>query len=362
MKISFRGLSIVLAAELIISGCKTTQVRDQPNFVGAQASHQSSNSITGNRRPSSTGADLVLLYRELKGDPSETSAFFQELNKNEKLTENYGEVSAKNIDHLSEEDQAYAVKWLSKNSLYFQRTFESNSVFIWALDDAEETMTKIGKSYEPHIIGKYKSGTSFTTDDYEVHVSPVSVGAQTKPAITNQLKKITGDNTLQTLRLDSGLEISGKISKVLSKEDDALPIYLQFEGPTQLSIAGKEIEGQGPKFHSQGFGAPVGPLNGATKRMMELDPSELKQIGLIVDAKAILNFVSGVQVEGVVTQVTRGSSGKIVLISFKDCTVTGNGTVLFDPSWGTYDMAVGNSIDQVKAGVADHAAYLKALE
>ena len=95
--------------------------------------------------------------------------------------------------------------------------------------------------------------------------------------------------------------------------------------------------------------------------MAELNPSELKHLGLSGNAKVTLNFVSGVQVEGVVTQVTRGSSGKIVLISFKDCTVTGNGIVLFAPSWGTYDMAVGNSIDQFKAGVADHASYTNAL-
>ena len=102
-----------------------------------------------------------------------------------------------------------------------------------ALDDAEEVMTKTGRSYEAHIVGKYRSGTSFTAEDFEGRVSPISADAQTKPAITDQLKKITGDSTLQTVKLDSGLEISGKISKILSKEE-ALPILFSLMDQPKL--------------------------------------------------------------------------------------------------------------------------------
>ena len=49
--------------------------------------------------------------------------------------------------------------------------------------------------------------------------------------------------------------------------------------------------------------------------------------------------------------------GKIQLISFKDCTVTYQDTVLFDPSWGVYDMAVGKEIVSAYAGPASVLSF-----
>ena len=50
--------------------------------------------------------------------------------------------------------------------------------------------------------------------------------------------------------------------------------------------------------------------------------------------------------------------GKNILITFTDCTVKDKkGEVLFDPSWGVYDMAVGEKIVSVFCGAADKDAY-----
>ncbi|RYG03701.1 MAG: hypothetical protein EOO07_31655 [Chitinophagaceae bacterium] len=49
---------------------------------------------------------------------------------------------------------------------------------------------------------------------------------------------------------------------------------------------------------------------------------------------------------------------KLILITFENCSVKeGNGNVLFDPSWGMYDMAVGEKIVSVFNGAADKDAY-----
>src|SRR5689334_24976361 len=45
------------------------------------------------------------------------------------------------------------------------------------------------------------------------------------------------------------------------------------------------------------------------------------------------------------------------MISFSDCTARYGDRVLFDPSWGTYDMAVGALINSVFNGAADKDAY-----
>src|SRR5439155_2513382 len=48
---------------------------------------------------------------------------------------------------------------------------------------------------------------------------------------------------------------------------------------------------------------------------------------------------------------------KLILLSFIDCTVKFQNRVLFEPSWGTYDMAVGARISSVFNGAADKDAY-----
>ena len=51
--------------------------------------------------------------------------------------------------------------------------------------------------------------------------------------------------------------------------------------------------------------------------------------------------------------------GNPILITFSNCTAKLGDRVLFDPSWGTFDMAVGESIASVFNGAADKDAYLE---
>ena len=48
-----------------------------------------------------------------------------------------------------------------------------------------------------------------------------------------------------------------------------------------------------------------------------------------------------------------------MILSFEDCRVNYNDEVLFQPEWGTYDMAVGESIVSVFSGAADMAVFSK---
>ena len=66
-----------------------------------------------------------------------------------------------------------------------------------------------------------------------------------------------------------------------------------------------------------------------------------------------LEFEGGVTVKGEIITGTRNLQGKILLISFKNCTVTHNDTILFKPEWGQYDMAVGKAVISGFSGPAD---------
>ena len=67
-------------------------------------------------------------------------------------------------------------------------------------------------------------------------------------------------------------------------------------------------------------------------------------------------FESGVRVHGVLRSCLR-KEGKLLLLSFSDCSVVYQDQQLFDPSWGMYDMAVGESVVSAFTGPADANAF-----
>ena len=161
--------------------------------------------------------------------------------------------------------------------------------------------------------------------------------------------------TVNTVELNSGLEISGRLADYQTDGEEAA--YIQFQGPTQLSLAGSELQGHGIRYHSQGFGSPVGLLENSQVCLSAMRDSDLHSRGIEKGVKAELRFANGTNVDGEVTGFTRSSSGRVLLISFKDCTVTRKGKILFEPAWGTFDMAVGSQITSVFGGPADRKAY-----
>jgi phenylalanine-4-hydroxylase len=83
---------------------------------------------------------------------------------------------------------------------------------------------------------------------------------------------------------------------------------------------------------------------------------DLEKIGVKSNKAATLKFESGVTVTGHLDNLVR-KDGKLILMTFSDCKVSKGGKVLFDPSWGKYDMAVGAKILSVFNGAADKDAY-----
>src|SRR5438105_15099126 len=77
---------------------------------------------------------------------------------------------------------------------------------------------------------------------------------------------------------------------------------------------------------------------------------------LIEVKKAKLEFESGIVVEGKIDKLLR-RDGELLLITFSNCTAKYGDRVLFDPTWGMYDMAVGERISSVFNGAADKDAY-----
>jgi phenylalanine-4-hydroxylase len=174
-----------------------------------------------------------------------------------------------------------------------------------------------------------------------------------KGGIEGVLKAIESANTA-TCVFSSGLEVSGTFSDYLMTQNQL--IYLRSTGPTMLSFEGKALNGHGKEYHADGFGAPVGRIKNAIKPPALLEDSDLKALGIKKDQSVDFEFESGIHVKGTLRSVVR-KKGKVLLLSFSECRVSFEDQLLFDPSWGMYDMAIGESITSVYSGPADPDAF-----
>ena len=170
--------------------------------------------------------------------------------------------------------------------------------------------------------------------------------------LTRALKSMT----VCTAEYDSGVQVSGIIESMLC---DAVGnvVYLRAAGPTQLSWNHRELYGHGISAHPQGFGSPVGLIKDFSRCLSEYTIDELKAHDIRIGEAVVLEFLSGISVAGRLQSILR-QEHRNLLLSFIDCRVTdADGTVLFEPDWGQYDMAVGGEIVSVFGGVADRERF-----
>ena len=167
-------------------------------------------------------------------------------------------------------------------------------------------------------------------------------------------KAIESENTA-TAVYSSGMQVSGRFTDMI-KDEQNHPIYLITTGRSNLSFDHRELEGHGTDYHKDGFSSPIGKLKGISVPLEDLSEEALSELKIVEHFPATLEFDSGIKVIGMCKTIER-KNNKIILISFTDCQVTYRDQTLFDPSWGVFDMAVGEKIVSVFSGAADKDAY-----
>ena len=194
----------------------------------------------------------------------------------------------------------------------------------------------------------------YVTSDF-AHLSSVLEEFANKMALRtgglSGIKKLINSNALGTIELSTGLQISGVFTNVI--EDEGKPVYVQTTGKTALSYREKELVGHGTEYHAEGFGSPIGKLKGINLAIEEMSPRDLRAYDIYEGEQVTLEFEGNIKVVGEIVTGTRNLQGEILLIKFKNCTVTHNDTVLFQPEWGIYDMAVGKKVISAFSGPAD---------
>ena len=169
------------------------------------------------------------------------------------------------------------------------------------------------------------------------------------------IQKLITSKAMGTAELSTGLQISGVFTNVI--ENEGKPVYIQTTGKTALSYREKELVGHGTASHPDGFGSPIGMLKGINLAIEDMGPRDLSAYDIYEGEQITLEFEGNIKVSGEIITGTRNLQGEILLIKFKNCTVTHGETVLFATEWGIYDMAVGKKITSAFSGPADVSSF-----
>ena len=194
----------------------------------------------------------------------------------------------------------------------------------------------------------------YVTPDFAKLSSVLEEFANTMALRTGGLsgvQKLISSKSLGTIELSTGIQISGVFTNVI--ENEGKPIYVQTTGKTALSYREKELVGHGTEYHAEGFGSPIGKLKGINLAIEEMSPRDLRAYDIYEGEQVTLEFEGNITVKGEIITGSRNLQGEILLIKFKNCTVTHNDTILFQPEWGIYDMAVGKKVISAFSGPAD---------
>ena len=146
-------------------------------------------------------------------------------------------------------------------------------------------------------------------------------------------KAVESKNTC-TAVYSSGLQVTGTFTEFKVDDDNSLS-FIKTTGPSALSLNNKELQGHGKDYHKDGFSSPVGKLQHHTKPLEDFTADELTDAGIVAAMPTILDFESGITISGTVKNIL-SHEGKILIITFENCTVTDNGGgTLFDPFMGS---------------------------
>ena len=306
--------------------------------------------------------DAIRELSILKENPNST---LQDINNATKKVEEM----QKNIGELSEMAKIRNLHWWSVEYGLIGDIDNPKIYGAGLLSSIEESKDCLSKSIKkiPYSIEAADTNFDITSAQPHLFVTPTfSHLSYVLEKFANQMcvrvgglssvEKVIESKKIGTIEMSTGIQISSVFTRVISNDDK--PIYIQSSSPTALSNNNKELIGHGTNYHKDGFGSPIGKLEGINLAIEDMSPKDLEAYGIIEGEYVELKFEGGVLVRGVIITGKRDIKGKIQLISFKDCSVKYKDEILFKPDWGVYDMAVGKKVVSVFAGPADDNSFL----
>jgi len=307
--------------------------------------------------------EAIRLLSILKENPNSTQKEIDEAQeKVEWLQENMGELSEMAmIRNLHWWTVEYGlIGSLETPKIYGAGLLSSIGESAWCM---QEKVKKLLYSLEAAAINfdiTKPQPQLFVTPDFAYLSLVLDEFANTMALRTGGLKgveKLIDSQNLGTIELTTGVQISGVFDRVIKYKNNKVA-YFQTIGSTAIANRDKELIGHGINVHKNGFGSPIGKLKGINLPIEDMSPRDLKAYGIYEGEFMTLEFESGIILKGKAVTGTRDLRGKILMITFDECTVTYFDEVLFKPEWGLYDMAVGKEVVSAYAGPADVESFL----
>ncbi|WP_439131406.1 aromatic amino acid hydroxylase [Polaribacter sp.] len=311
--------------------------------------------------------EAIRLLSILKENPNSAEKEIQEAQeKVEWLQENMGELSEMAmIRNLHWWTVEYGlIGTLEKPKIYGAGLLSSIGESAWCLQDK---VKKIPYSIDAATVNfdiTKPQPQLFVTPDFAYLSLVLDEFANTmalRKGGLNGVKKLIDSKGLGTIELTTGIQISGNFDKVIPFKNNKVA-YFQTIGETALANRDKELIGHGIARHKNGFGSPIGKLKGINLPIEDMSPRDLKAYGIYEGEFMTLEFESGIILKGKAITGTRDLRGKILIITFDECTVTYKDEILFQPEWGLYDMAVGKEVISAYAGAADVDSFTDATK
>ncbi len=170
------------------------------------------------------------------------------------------------------------------------------------------------------------------------------------------LKKAIEANTVNSVEFENGLQVSGVIDSFETNNDQLTLVKLS--GPTQISLNYKQLEGHNKEYHQQGYSTPMGAIKGLGNKPSTVTIDKwASQLGLKKDEVITLNYESGIVLTGLLTNFILDDNQRPLIMSFENCSVKKDDRIYFDPSWGTFDLAICSDIQSVFGGPADKSSF-----
>jgi phenylalanine-4-hydroxylase len=153
------------------------------------------------------------------------------------------------------------------------------------------------------------------------------------------LEKALACGQVCTAVLENGLSISGKFERF-----DGDVHFIRTAGPTALAFEGVELANQGREVHAHGYSTPLGEYS-------------LLQGNFGINENLEVLYKSGFKVSGLCKSVFE-HEGKVLVCTLDACTVwDAEGNVIYEPSWGRFDLVFGHQVVSVFCGAADKDAF-----
>jgi|GEM_PF-3095463 phenylalanine-4-hydroxylase len=181
----------------------------------------------------------------------------------------------------------------------------------------------------------------------------------TSPHVDQLISMAEKSDSSFSFTMNSGARVQAKLGHVVKDKLNRI-IFMKWITPTEIldskevlkSVNEKgEIVKQDHVQHPHGFSSPIGQIvvDGRIRNLSSAkNKKDLQELGLVVNHRANLDYVSGFKLEAIFKGAVYSQDGKLQILLFDDATITHGKDVYYESNWGAFDLLVAEHVESVR--------------